>query len=380
MRYLFIFLIFACEAKETICLNMIVKNESPVIQRCLDSVIPFIDYWVIVDTGSTDGTQKIIKKHLKGIPGELHQKKWRNFGENRTEAFALAKNKGDYILLIDADDTLKAEEGFSFPKLRDDSYSMWRGSKEFSYLHPQLIRGDLPWKWVGVTHEYLSCEENYTSSTLENITYVSGNGGHRSSGVGKFLENIRLLEEGLKQEPENARYAFYLAESYRDSGQKGKALEWFQDRISRGGWSEEIFWSYLQIGHLLKEIGLSSNVVAESYLNAHRYRPHRVEPIYFLAELYNRERNYAAAYASLQMRESVPKPETKDVLFNMDWIEEYGLMFQKSICTYYLGKYQEAIEACNALIANPNLPDGWRERAIENKKFPQEKLAALVEH
>ena len=42
---------------QTICLNMIVRNEAPVIRRCLDSVMPIIDSWVIVDTGSTDGTQ-----------------------------------------------------------------------------------------------------------------------------------------------------------------------------------------------------------------------------------------------------------------------------------------------------------------------------------
>jgi len=46
--------------KPTVCLNMIVKNESEVITRCLKSVLPLIDYWVISDTGSTDGTQKII--------------------------------------------------------------------------------------------------------------------------------------------------------------------------------------------------------------------------------------------------------------------------------------------------------------------------------
>ena len=46
--------------KKTVCLNMIVRNESSVIQRCLDSVKGFIDYWVIVDTGSIDGTQKIV--------------------------------------------------------------------------------------------------------------------------------------------------------------------------------------------------------------------------------------------------------------------------------------------------------------------------------
>ena len=69
-----------------ICLNMIVKNEANVIRRCLDSIHPFIDYWVIVDTGSSDGTQDIIRATLASIPGDLHQRPWRDFAHNRNEA------------------------------------------------------------------------------------------------------------------------------------------------------------------------------------------------------------------------------------------------------------------------------------------------------
>ena len=77
------------------------------IRRCLDSVRPIIDHWVIVDTGSTDGTQDIIREHLRDLPGELHERPWRDFAHNRSEALELARGKSDYTLIIDADDTLE---------------------------------------------------------------------------------------------------------------------------------------------------------------------------------------------------------------------------------------------------------------------------------
>ena len=60
--------------RPSLCLVMIVKNESKVIKRCIDSVKDYIDNWVIVDTGSTDGTQKLIIDIMDeyGIKGELH--------------------------------------------------------------------------------------------------------------------------------------------------------------------------------------------------------------------------------------------------------------------------------------------------------------------
>ena len=73
-------------SRPTICLNMIVKNEAHVIRRCLDSVRPIVDSWVIVDTGSSDGTQEIVRNWFADIPGELHERPWRD-GQNYFATF-----------------------------------------------------------------------------------------------------------------------------------------------------------------------------------------------------------------------------------------------------------------------------------------------------
>src|SRR5580693_975887 len=109
-------------SKKTVCLNMIVKDEAQVIEKCLSSVKPLIDYWVIVDTGSSDNTKMVIQKTMDGIPGELHARPWVNFAHNRNEALELAKDKGDYVLLIDADEVLQYPEDFAFPGLEKDLY------------------------------------------------------------------------------------------------------------------------------------------------------------------------------------------------------------------------------------------------------------------
>ena len=78
-----------------LCLTMMVKNEAHIIKRCLESVVDIIDYWVICDTGSTDGTQEIIQNYFdkQNISGELFQHTWGNYGHNRTLTLECAKGK-----------------------------------------------------------------------------------------------------------------------------------------------------------------------------------------------------------------------------------------------------------------------------------------------
>ena len=103
---------------------MIVRNEAHIIHEALDSVAPYISSWVIVDTGSDDGTQDLIRNHMAGlgIPGELHERPWRNFAHNRSEALELAQGRADYIWVMDADDPLVGVPDFT--RLSADIYCM----------------------------------------------------------------------------------------------------------------------------------------------------------------------------------------------------------------------------------------------------------------
>ena len=149
----------------SICLNMIVKNESPIIQNTLEKLCSKIDfsYWVICDTGSTDNTREIITEFFKtkNIPGEMHQDAWQNFAHNRTLALQKAFGKTDLLLVFDADDEIVGQ--IVLPGVHDtiyDEYHLKFGSLlGTAYTRVLLINNKKKFIYQSVIHEYICCVE-----------------------------------------------------------------------------------------------------------------------------------------------------------------------------------------------------------------------------
>jgi glycosyltransferase involved in cell wall biosynthesis len=339
---------------QTICLNMIVKNESAVITRCLSSVKDLIDYWVIVDTGSTDGTQEIIREFLKKIPGELHERAWVNFAHNRNEALSLAKNKGDVLLLIDADEQLLFSESFCMPDLNDDCYlsTVQQGGLRFQRI--LMVNNALNWAWEGSVHEQIVC---HTINSYQFMTGVINNAepddGARTKGGDKCIQDARILEEDLKKDPTNSRAAFFLAQSYLNA----------KEFSSMGGDPQEMFWSLLLIGWLQENLQFSPDVFISSYCKAYAYNTARAEPLFRLAHYFLRTENYILGYSLSKLALSLPLPQY--TCFIEYWIYDYGLLSVFAECACQIKKHEESKEAVQKLLANQNLPGDIRDH-IEN--------------
>ncbi len=190
-------------AMNSICLNMIVKNEAHVIRRALDSVRPLISRWCILDTGSTDGTQDIIREHLKDLPGELHESPWKGFGASRSEAIELARGQADYLLFNDADDELLLPKGFKLPVLKADAYYFYHRLVDLGFMRMDLVATRCPWRYVGVLHECLESDMPRSSEILKGPVIQERREGARSQDPRNYERDAELLEQALLEEPEN---------------------------------------------------------------------------------------------------------------------------------------------------------------------------------
>jgi glycosyltransferase involved in cell wall biosynthesis len=361
--------------RPTICLNMIVKDEAHVIRRCLDSVRPFIDCWAIVDTGSTDGTQDIIREHFRDLAGELFERPWKNFGHNRTEAIELGRGKADYLFMIDADEVLALPAGFSRPPLSKDAYSLLVEYGGVSYGRVCIVSTRLDWRYVGVLHEYLEADTPYTQDRLSGPKVIPHLEGGRSQGIStaeKYANDARILENALKDEPDNSRYVFYLAQSYRDAGQWKKALRNYKRRAGMGGWAEEVWYSLFEAAKLSERLQLEPAIIVERYLEAYDNRPQRAEPLVELARLYRERKQFGLAHLFAARAVATPRPD--DILFVDIGAYEWRALDEFAVASYWIGRYQDCAQACEQLLHGGRLPFEHRQRVTQNLNFALEGL------
>jgi tetratricopeptide (TPR) repeat protein len=352
-------------AAATIGLCMIVKDEAAVIERCLASVRGLIDTWTICDTGSTDETPALVAAALRGIPGTLHERPWRDFGTNRSELMALARATADYLLLIDADMTVRGELGRE--PLTADAYLL-RHDGDLEYWIPRLVRGDRRWRYEGATHEYLTSDDAFDSQPLETLVVEHhGDGGSRAD---KFERDRRLLEAAVARDPGDARAAFYLAQTLRDMGDDEAAIEAYERRVELGGWDEEVYYAAYQRGALIGRRDVDAGIAALQQAAA--LRPQRAEALHELARLSRVVGRHDDAYAYAGQGLQLPRPD--DRLFVHADVHDWGLTFERAVAAYFVGRPGEALALNDDLLASGRLAPRVDSAVRENRAYC---LAAL---
>lgn len=349
---------------------MIVRNEAHIVHEVLDCVAPYISTWCIVDTGSEDGTQDIIRAHMAGlgIPGELFERPWKNFGHNRSEALQLAAGRADYIWVVDADDLVIGTPDFS--QLNADSCELRYGPPDgFTYWRQQVFRDGLPWRYGGVVHEFIMCDQPFQIQRLTGDYHLESRRlGGRNLDPEKYARDRDLLLVEVERDPEDSRSVFYLAQSYFDLGDFANARRWYQRRAEMGGWEEEVYYSLLRVGESMLRLEEPWPMVQDAFLRAWEARPTRAEALHAIACHYRQQGRFQLGHIFAQRAASIPIPP-EDILFVWAGAHSWAALDEQAVCASNLGQHSEAFSIFRNLLAGDKLSPEDRVRVAVNRDF-----------
>lgn len=329
------------KALPTLCLNMIVKNESKIITRLLDSVCSIIDTFCICDTGSTDNTVELITEYFesKNLCGKIVFEPFKDFAHNRNVSLNHCIGMSDYVLFLDADMMLQIR-GFNKKNLWSaDSFSILQGNEDFYYHNMRIVRNNGLYSYFGVTHEYINTPPNNVNVNVpKDVLFINdvGDGGSKGN---KFDRDVALLTKGIEENPNNERYHFYLANSYYDSGKDNEtAIEWYKKRIQLGGWVQELWYSFHRIGLLYKRMDKMGDAIF-NWIAAYECFPDRIENLYEVIQYYRIIGQCKSALVFYNLAKNILDKNLNwsEYLFLQNDVYTYRLEFEYSIIAAYTG-------------------------------------------
>ena len=364
---------------------MIVKNETKIIKRLLETVLPLIDTYCICDTGSTDNTINTIKTFFDNVnmSGKIVEEPFRNFEYNRNYALkqCFGMDNADYILFLDADMVLDITNNASIMEFKKsmnkDAYYLLQGNIKFHYQNLRIIRNTGKFSYWGVTHEYIQTPANTTIYRIpKSVLFINdiGDGGAKAD---KFTRDIRLLTDGLIQNPNNDRYTFYLANSYKDSHQYENAIETYKKRIELKGWNQEVWYSYYCIGLCYKQLNDMKNAIFY-WLEGYNYLPERVENLYEIIHYYRTTGNYVLVdvFYNMAQRSRDNINEENQLFFKKD-VYDYKIDYEFSISGFYSNQQNIDMIKVFMRVLNYPLDNNIRNNVLSNYKFYTKSLSDM---
>jgi glycosyltransferase involved in cell wall biosynthesis len=355
-------------------LCLMVRNEEKIIERCLRAALPLVDACVLSVNNTTDNTVAIARRVAGELdtPLEVIESVWKNFGANRTRSVADTKAwilsqgwdaSSTYAILVDADHVLHSRPEFDRAQLTRPHYEIDTNDGRLRNPGTRVVRLSHDWKCIGVTHEYWASDPNTPSDFFPNL-WVEDRADGGSKGD-KLQRDVRLLKQGLKDEPGNGRYMFYLAESHYHLKQFKEAITWYERRIVAGGWDEEVWYSRYKIGLCLLELKKFERG-AGLMLEAFEARPGRIEPLAALATHYRvRGMNHLT---HMLAEHALTIPLSGDRLF-VELDAHQRCTKEVAIASYYCNKPERGLETSEEILAHRGTPEDVRNETACNQTF-----------
>lgn len=354
-----------------LALNFICKDEEHVIERMLNSSNGILDLIVAVDTGSTDKTIDLIKKFGidNNIPTYVFERpfdtfdKCRNFAMDKLRETVKELNwNSDRVhgMWYDCDEQLMIEPGFDKNQFTNDLYMINTFIGQMKYTRNTFFKVSKPFRWYGVVHEFIVCDDQNISSGLATdiAVNVSMDGNSWKSNIpSKYLSHSHKLESYIANNRQDPRWIFYTAQSYHDSASMPdnieenkerlrRSLKYYKERTERSdGYVEEIYYAHYRMGSIMKTLEEPWNLTMQQCLKAYSVDPLRGESIKLIIDYYLQmgEWNLAYLYTKFGYENFHNKnPYPTRLLFVEELLYTWKFAEVHAAACFYTGRKDEA--------------------------------------
>ena len=354
-----------------LALNFICKDESHVIGKMLESCKTITDLIVVNDTGSTDGTQDIIRKfgEENNIPTYVFERPFDDFEKSRNHAIQKLKDVVAELgwdankvhgYWFDCDETLVIDPKFNKDQFVNDLYMINTFIGQMKYTRNTFFRVSKPFRWYGPIHEFIVCDEqNITSGLAENIhvdVKMTGNSWQGDIPT-KYKNHAFVLEKYIDANRQDPRWIFYTAQSYHDAAsipdnreeneeRLRRSMKYYKERVNRtDGYAEEIYYSQFRIGTIMRSLEEPWNLTHQELLKAYNMDPMRGESIKIIIDYYLQMNEWNMAYlyskfAKVNFHGKNPYPQR--LLFVDEALYIWKFAEAHAATCFYTGRMDEA--------------------------------------
>lgn len=346
-------------------LCIMVKNAGPLFEKVLTDNLPIIDRWTILDTGSTDGTQDIIRKVLDNKKGQLYEEPFINFRESRNRCLELSGNNCKYRVMLDDTYAIKNDLRNFLNTIRGDqfgsSYSLLILSDDTEYYSNRVTISDRNMKYIYTIHEVIQYEGN-----KENVV-IPKNAGYIHDYRAPYMEkrtmdrkqyDLGLLHDMVKEDPTNPRHYYYLAQTYNLLEDYENTVYWFKKRATTEltGHIQEAVDSWFELGRIYNfKLNRPWEECKHAYEESYKMDPLRPEALYFIGIKYFLENDTKTAYDYFKRAFILGYPIHAQFSLKPTLVYYFLPKFLSQLC-YEFNDWQLGFECSTRFIEN-NKPD-----------------------
>jgi len=279
------------EFDNLINLVVMVRNGGELFKKMLEENKRFIDRWTVLDTGSTDGSQDVVRNILSDIKGDLYEEPFIDFRESRNRSIELAGNFCKFNIILDDTYILKGDIRSFLKSIRDDvkgdSLSILITSDDVEYGSNRIIKTHHNLKYECKIHEIIQEYKNINIMIPKEEAFIldESNPYMKQRTMDRKLLDITLLNEMIEEEPDNPRHLYYLGHTYNLLQKYEIAADYFLKRVEhfKEGFIQEKIDACFELARIYNfKLNKPWEECEKYYIKAYEMDKTRPESLYFI--------------------------------------------------------------------------------------------------